>query len=72
MSESPLFDKTGRHCLRSVQGTEEGLQLLQKIEAGVLKSLSLGDFLRLIGTLDIPLEELLMAIGEARVVFDPD
>ncbi len=69
MTNTPLLDETGQHCLRSVQGPEEGVLLLQKLEEGTLKSCSLGDVLKLIDTLKIPLGTVIDSVGEARVVF---
>lgn len=70
MSTTPLFDETGQRCLRSVQGIEEGVLLLQKLEEGTLKSCSLGDILKLIDKLEIPIETVIELIGEAQVVLD--
>lgn len=68
MTTTPLFDESGQHCLRPVQGPEEGVLLLQKLEEGTLKSCSLGDLLKLIDKLNIPLESVINMAGEARVV----
>ena len=68
MSVTPLFDETGKHCLRPVQGPEEGILFLQKLEEGTLQSCFLGDFLKIIDTLEIPLETVIDLIGEAQVV----
>ena len=70
MPNTPLFDETGHHCLRSVQGEEEGFLLLKKIEAGNLKSCSLGDVLKIIDRLNIPIESVIGLIGEAKVILD--
>ncbi len=69
MTMSPLFDETGQHCLRSVQTHEEGLQFVQKIEEGILKSVALADLLKLVIALEIPITQVINMIGEARVVF---
>ncbi len=70
MTETSLFDETGHHCLRSVLGPEEGVLLIQKLEDGTLKSCSLGDLLKLVDKLEIPLEMVIALIGEAQAVLD--
>lgn len=70
VTSDPLFDKSGQHCLRPVQGQEEGVQFIKKLEEGTLMSCSLGDLLKLISQLEIPLEIVIEMIGEARVSFD--
>lgn len=67
---NPLFDETGRHCLRPAEGPEESFQLLLKLEEGTLKSCSLGDLLKVIDKLEIPLDTVINLIGEARVVLN--
>ncbi len=72
MSVTPLFDETGNHCLRPVQGPEEGVLLMEKLEEGTLKSCYLGDLLELIDKLEIPLETVINLIGDARVMLGED
>lgn len=69
-TQTPLFDETGTHCLRPVQSNEEGLEVLQKLEAGSLKSCTLGDLLKIIYKVEMPLGTVVDLIGEARVVLD--
>ncbi|MDA8597228.1 hypothetical protein N9L26_02725 [Candidatus Pacebacteria bacterium] len=72
MSEAPLFDETGQHCLRPVQGQEEGVLFIQKLVAGTLKSCSLGDLLKIVDKLEIPLQTVIDLLGEAKVSFDDE